>query len=115
MAMVASAQAEKYCADEPEPTTKETKYADRVHMFLLNKGLENNTHFMCGQEHILFIAITPMTETLSRRLAKQIGLGTARVAGYSRIRFSDDVAAESIRSFWEYDLRTGKVRHEVQK
>jgi hypothetical protein len=114
MAMVASAQAENYCSNDPQPTAKETKYADRVHMFLLNEGFENDTHFECGQEHTLFIGITPITQTLARSLAKAIGLGTAKVAGYSKIWFSEN-SAEDVLNLWEYDVRTRKVRHGVQR
>jgi hypothetical protein len=41
--MIATAQAENYCPADPQPTAKETKYADRVHTFLLNKRLENDS------------------------------------------------------------------------
>lgn len=115
MATVAMAQDEKYCSDDPQPTAKEAKYAHRVHMFLLNKGLENDTHFICGQEHTLFIGNKAMTETLARSLENAIGLGTAKVAGYSKIWFSDEGRAENVRNLWEYDVRTRKVRLGVQR
>jgi hypothetical protein len=114
IATAAVAQAADYCPDNPQPTAKEAKYADRVHRFLLNKGWDNDTHFMCGQEHTLFIGHHPMTEPLSRSLAKAIGLGTAKVAGYSKIWFADEGRAE-VPNVWEYDLHTRKVRHGVER
>jgi hypothetical protein len=115
VAAVAVCHAEKYCADGPQPTRTEAIYAGRLHTFLLAKGLDNDTHFACGEEHTLFVGRKPMTEALASSLAKSIGLDTAKVSGYSKVRFSEEGGPEDTQELWEYDLKTRKIRHGIQR
>lgn len=107
--------AAKYCADDPQPTRTEATYAGRVHTFLLTKGVDNDTHFACGEEHTLFVGGKPMTEALAGSLAKSIGLDTAKVSGYTKVRFSEEGGPEDPNELWEYNLKTKKIRHGVQR
>jgi hypothetical protein len=115
VAAVEVCHAGKYCADGPQPTRTEAIYAGRVHTFLLSKGVNNDTHFECGEEHTLFVGGKPMTEALASSLAKSIGLDTAKVSGYSKVRFSEEGGPEDAKELWEYDLKTRKIRHGVQR
>jgi hypothetical protein len=115
VAAIEVCHAGKYCADDPQPTRTEAIYAGRVHTFLLGKGVKNDTHFACGEGHTLLIGSEPMTEALASSLAKSIGLDTAKVSGYLKVRFSEEGGPEDAKELWEYDLKTRKIRHGVQR
>lgn len=108
--------AEDYCADGlPQPTHREETYAARVHTILLEKGINNDAHYLCGEKNVLFIGNRLMSEALASNSAAHIGLATAKASGYTLVVFSDEGGvAHDLPEVWGYDLLHKKVMHGVQ-